>query len=234
MAVSVFVNFPGSAADADALRAAFVGGPLPSLTSTPGLNFIETYQPVPEEIPAFSDGPGAPLLAEINLDSQDAAARLLAAPIIREVVDCGRLHAGQAAPATVDVFTPVHYSLPEHPEPPPRVARLSFVVRYYRPVADEQAFNDFYTTHHPPLLARFPAIRNVLCYLPLAIDLPDGLRSSGAFLGNEVVFDDVAALNHALSSEVLESVKADGRRFASFGRNTHHAMQREAVWCAND
>lgn len=229
MSTSVFLNFPGPATAADAVRSA-VDGPLHALTSAPGLVFIETYRPVAGDVPAFQDGPGAPLLVEFNLESPAAAGRLLESSALREAVTGGEAAADTTDSATVDVFTPVHYPVPGNDEPPPRTAPLSFVVRYYRPVADAAAFVDFYTTNHPPLLAQFPGIRNVLCYVPVGADLPDGLQSSGAFIGNEVVFDSVAALNQALNSAVLDLVKADGRRFAAFGSNTHHAMERDTVY----
>jgi hypothetical protein len=43
------------------------------------------------------------------------------------------------------------------------------------------------------------------------------------------VFDDLAALNRALESDVLPLLIADGKRFASFGSNGHHAMRRERI-----
>jgi len=230
MTSSVFLNFAGPASATEAVRAAFVDGPLQLLVATPGLRFIETYRPAANGVPAFEDGPGAPLLVELNLDARSDATRLLESTGFRDALACGKTAAASSGTATVDIFVPVHYPVPGNSELPPRAAPLSFVVRYFRPVADEADFVDFYTTNHPPLLARFPGIRNVLCYLPVAVELPEGVQSSGAFLGNEVVFDSLAALNEALASEVLDLVKADGRRFASFGSNTHHAMRRDCVY----
>ncbi len=88
----------------------------------------------------------------------------------------------------------------------------------------------FYTENHPPILATLPGIRNVLCYVPVEWSQPEHVEGSGAFLGNEVVFDDLDALNAALTSDVMPVLKADGARFAPFGYNTHHAMLREAVY----
>jgi hypothetical protein len=52
---------------------------------------------------------------------------------------------------------------------------------------------------------------------------------SSMILGNEVVFDDLDALNRALESDVMPVLRADGKRFAEFGFNTHHAMRRERI-----
>jgi hypothetical protein len=194
------------------------------------LRFIERYQPAAGAVPAFSDGAGPPLLVEMNFETLDDAAGVIGLSVCRDALALPRRVTGRSAEAAIDVFHAVHFPLPGHAEPPPRAAPLSFVVRYYRPVADEYAFAEFYTAHHPPLLARFPGIRNVLCYLPAGFRLPADMQSTGAFLGNEVVFDDLASLNRALASDVLPLLKADGRRFAPFGHNSHHAMLRTVLY----
>ena len=111
---------------------------------------------------------------------------------------------------------------------------MSFVVRYYGPNDDVAAFVRFYTEHHPLLLATFPGIRNVLCYLPLDWQSTGKVTDSRVILGNEVVFDDLAALKRALASDVLPRLQAEGRTFAKFGRSTHHAMQRERVYSGSE
>ncbi|MGI9344028.1 MAG: EthD family reductase [Gammaproteobacteria bacterium] len=234
MTTSAFLNFPGPASAADACHAAFVDGPLTMLTASAGLRFVETYRPAADDVPTFQDGPGLPLIVELNFDSLNDAKASIESAAFRAALTPDPSATGLLESATLDVFTPEHYAVPGHPEPPPRAAPLSFVVRYNRPVEDEAEFVDFYTRNHPPLLARFPRIRNVLCYRPVAIELPAGVSSSGAFLGNEVVFDSLGDLNQALASDVLDLVKADGRRFAAFGSNTHHAMERTRVYARSE
>lgn len=229
MAVSIFLNFAGSAGDPEALAAAFVAGPLPELQAATGLRFVETFRPAAGAVPEFGEDAGPALLAEINVDSLDDAERLLRSATLRDALRLSGSAARGETPATVDVFHAVHFPLPGHARPPPRTAPLSFVVRYYRPVKDEYAFANFYTSHHPLLLARFPGIRNVLCYLPTGLGLPAGIDPSGAFFGNEVVFDDLDSLNRALASDVLPQLRAEGKLFPSYGRNTHHAMLRNTV-----
>src|SRR5229473_1325944 len=51
--------------------------------------------------------------------------------------------------------------------PGPLTAPFSYVVRYHRPADDEAEFVSHYLADHPPLLAKLPEIRSVLCYLPL-------------------------------------------------------------------
>lgn len=109
-----------------------------------------------------------------------------------------------------------------------RTAPLSFMVRYYGPVTDPGAFVSHYVEHHPPILRRFPRIRNVFCYVPVDYDLP-GSRPDGVIVGNEVVFDSVEDLNAALASDVITELRADTAGFPVFGHNTHHAMFRRTV-----
>lgn len=225
MTLSVFLNYSASAGTGDALDSAFAGGPLQDLRGARGLHFIETYRAASGDVPEFREGSGPALLVEINLEGPDDAEALLGSAALRAA-----LMIGTAPAATVDVFHAVHFPLPGHARPPARTAPLSFVVRYYRPVKDEWAFANFYTSHHPLLLARFPGIRNVLCYLPTGLALPAGVTASGAFFGNEVVFDDLDSLNRALASDVLPQLRAEGRQFPSYGRSTHYPMLRRTVY----
>ena len=226
MSVSVFLSFDDAAGEAAARDDGFARAAREGLASAPGLRFIEVSQPAPDDVPAFDDGPPPALLAELNFDDAEDARALLESAALRDALAA----AGVTGGITADVFHAVHFPLPDRIKPPPRTAPLSFVVRYHRPVQNEAAFANFYTLHHPPLLAQFPGIRNVLCYLPTGIALPPDLPSSGAFFGNEVVFDDLDSLNRALASEVLPLLKADGKRFPAFGHSTHYAMLRRRVY----
>jgi uncharacterized protein (TIGR02118 family) len=109
----------------------------------------------------------------------------------------------------------------------PLSAPFSYSVRYHRPAEDEARFVSFYLTNHPPLLARLPDIRNVICYLPMHGFNPAGLPSANYMLGNEVVFDTIDAFNAAMASEQRRKLRADFARFPRFtGSNTHSPMSR--------
>jgi hypothetical protein len=109
----------------------------------------------------------------------------------------------------------------------PLRARFSYVVRYQLPAEDEAAFVTNYVATHPPTLARLPAIRNIICYFPLRLPNPAGLADPDYLIGNEVVFDDVAAFNHAMASPVRHELRAHFRQFPAFsGRNMHYPMIR--------
>jgi uncharacterized protein (TIGR02118 family) len=103
-------------------------------------------------------------------------------------------------------------------------------VRYHRPAEDEAAFIVNYVATHPPTLARLPGIRNIMCYFRLDRSNPAGLAKSSYMLGNEVVFDDVAAFNRAMASPVRQELRPHFRAFPPFfGANTHYPMRRRRL-----
>ncbi len=113
----------------------------------------------------------------------------------------------------------------------PLRAPVSYLVHYHRPAQDEARFIAHYVNVHPPVLGRFPGIRNVICYYPL---LPGGqwndptdIPHADLMLANEVVFDSLDDLNAALASEARRELRRDYHEFPPFsGRNTHYPMSR--------
>ena len=84
---------------------------------------------------------------------------------------------------------------------------------------------------HPPVLGKFPRIRNVMCYLPIAWTDPTGIASADYLLGNEVVFDSLEDLNAALASDVRHELREDYKSFPPFyGTNSHYAMRRQRLY----
>jgi hypothetical protein len=222
MTISIFLTYGDEATGGQPFEAGRITDSLSGIAGDPDLNFIDIYRRAGGEVPEFSEGSGPAMLVELNVSQPEQARNCLHSEPVQI--------AARAIPGTcaaVDVFEVRHYPVAGQQRPSSaRSAALSFVVRYYRPAPDEAAFISFYTEHHPLLLALLPGVRNVLCYLPVAVDLPAGLSGSGAFFGNEVVFDGLASLNRALASDVLPRLRAEGRQFPPYGHSTHHAMQR--------
>jgi hypothetical protein len=101
----------------------------------------------------------------------------------------------------------------------------SYLVHYPGEAKDLNLWNDFYITHHAPVMARFPGIREIeICTrLDWCGFLP--WPRVNHMQRNKVVFDDAAALTNALNSPVREEMRADYRQFPSFrGGNCHYAM----------
>ncbi len=100
------------------------------------------------------------------------------------------------------------------------------MVRYHKPAEDEAAFIRNYVDTHPPTLGKLPGIRAVMCYFPQA-SRRTGVQPADYMIGNEVVFDDVAAFNAAMQSQVRQELRRHFREFPPFtGRNTHFPMNR--------
>jgi hypothetical protein len=95
--------------------------------------------------------------------------------------------------------------------PAPLGAPFSYVVRYHRPAEDETKFVRHYVETHPPLLARLPGIRNVMCYLPLPWRHDGGASAADYMLGNEVVFDQSSP-----SAAMASPVRHDCARIRQF------------------
>jgi hypothetical protein len=176
--------------------------------------------------PLVDDGPGPLLIAMLAFANENAlgeavASAALAAPLAR--LPAGVRAAGEPMECR-------HYAVAGAAAPGPLRAPFSYVVRYHRPAQDEAAFIANYVATHPPTLARLPGIRNILCYFPLDRPNPAGLAKAGYMLGNEVVFDDVAAFNRAMASPVRRELRAHFRAFPPFsGANTHYPTRRTRV-----
>jgi len=104
-------------------------------------------------------------------------------------------------------------------------APVALVVHYYGPVDDAAAFASHYVAQHPPILARLPGVRDVLCYVPVAA-AHEGRSADPTVIRNEVRFDSMDALLASLRSPVLAELRADTKTFPRFGRSTHYPMLR--------
>ena len=109
---------------------------------------------------------------------------------------------------------------------PPGAPHCTYLVAYQGPAEDLNAWHAHYLASHPPIMARFPAIRQIeICtgldwvgFLPFA--------RAAHMQRNKVVFDDQDALTAALNSPVRHDMRADFADFPKFsGRVTHYPMR---------
>ena len=193
----------------------------------PELVSFDLYTPatVQAEDPYVQDGPAPAWLAMLAFPSLEALERatgakhfiVTLADLGKRVLTCTAMQRSDHPVAGVDAPAPLH-------------APFSYVVRYHRPAADEALFVRHYIETHPPLLARLPAIRNVICYLPLAWKHAAGVPPADYMLGNEVVFDHIDHFNEAMASKLRHELRAHFRQFPAFsGRNTHYPMARRRI-----
>jgi hypothetical protein len=201
----------------------------PALNHTGLAQSIEVYTPQTADDPYLHLGESVDKLLIVQADFADK----------------DKLEAAMANPRVADAFK----SMPDHGEfqlaaealtaqqhplqdgsISPRRAPLSFVVRYYRPIENTQAFTQYYVDHHPPIMANFPNIRNIFCYFPLEWKDANQLPHTNSFLGNEIVFDGIDDLNAALTSDTRHDLRADFHYFPPHeGTNSHHAMLRRVI-----
>ena len=119
--------------------------------------------------------------------------------------------------------------------PGPLRAEFSYVVRYHPPAEDAAHFIAHYLADHPPLMAKLPEIRSILCYLPVRGVTPNVLPPVDYVIGNEVAFDSVDAFNAAMASPARKEMRAHFLRFPPFsGRNTHFPMLRTRLNPSSD
>ena len=230
MNISVFVTIWVTGMSSTELGKHFLGEPLSLLKSNPEVVSVEFYKPEPGDVPVMDDIPAPTFIVQINFESAEQATALAESEIFKRLFTNKEAFASPAEKINLEILKPVHFDLPGYDVPPPRTAPLSFVVRYYGPVKDAGKFANYYMNNHPPILAKFPNIRNVLCYLPLDWGNMGEVKDDRLVIGNEVVFDDLKTFKEALESDILEEAQADNAKFESYGYSSHHAMHREIVY----
>jgi uncharacterized protein (TIGR02118 family) len=104
--------------------------------------------------------------------------------------------------------------------------RCTYLVSYEGEADDLNAWLTHYITHHPPLMAQLPGIRELEIYT--RVDYRTGLASprATAMQRNKVVFDDPLALSAALASPVRARMKRDFDSFPSYSGSTPHYPMR--------
>jgi len=231
MPVSFFFTIEGSLADSPAYEA-WVTTDLVPLIDQQGLaRQLEIYRPEPQRARGFREVPPA-LLIEIGYENTEAALRSLADPEMKNAFAMVPSGTGEL-PKNCDLFDVLHSPLPGSERPFERSAPLSVVVRYHRPAVSEKAFTDFYIANHPPVLARLPRVRNVLCYLPIRWVNNTGIPTSDCMIGNEAVFDNVDDLNAAMASDIGPELAEDFRRFPPFSGPSSHVVTRRSCLIRN-
>jgi uncharacterized protein (TIGR02118 family) len=113
---------------------------------------------------------------------------------------------------------------------PPGELPCTYLVAYEGKADDLNAWHTHYFRHHPPIMGRFPGIRQIEIYT--RIDWCGFLpwRRVEHMQRNKVVFDSPAALTAALNSPVRHEMRKDFAQFPSFsGPNTHYPMLTRTV-----
>ena len=197
-------------------------------TGLPGVSAVDAYVMATNRThdPFVAAEAGPLLLAMLHFNTAEQMLQAIAAPAFAQSLK--GLPQGVAVTGTP--FERRLYPVGGEAKPGPLTAPFSYVVRYHRPAEDEAEFVSHYIDGHPPLLARLPGIRSVLCYLPLDALTTPALPTSNVMIGNEVAFDSPEAFNAAMASPLRAEMRAHFHSFPKFtGRNTHYPMMRRRM-----
>jgi hypothetical protein len=222
------ISFTGGADQEDAVQAWANRDAASTWAALPGLTAVDLYQPLRDSThdPFNNDGPGPLLMAMLQFPTQEKLKAGLADARFRK--SFGGAPAG--ATITGTAFERRFYPVTGEPNPGPLRAPFSYVVRYHHPAENVEEFVTHYIADHPPILAKLPEIRSVLCYLPFVSGAASILPPADYMVGNEVVFDTPEAFNAAMASPVRLELRAHFKSFPKFtGKNTHYPMTRRQL-----
>ena len=220
MIISWFAMFRGEAISSEALTHLDT-----IIAGTPGLANALIYTPSSTSDPYLNDGP--PPALGLQLDFSDIADLEAACAPDGHLQALASIMPGAdvAEQAMLTRRFPVPDAQFRSAEP-----HCTYLVAYEGEAEDANVWLAYYIAHHPPIMARFPGIREIeICtridwcgFLPF--------RRVNYLQRNKVVFDSAEALTAALNSPVRHEMRADFKKFPPYnGANTHFPMLTRAV-----
>ena len=194
--------------------------------AAPGLQQGLIFTPSSTTDPYLDDGPPPQLALQLYFHDVAAMEAALAAD-----GHLRRLDVLAADGATQQAMLVRRYQVPDPTfRTPPGELPCSYLVAYEGAADDLPAWLAHYIADHPPIMARFPGIRQIEIYT--CIDWCGGLPwpRVAHMQRNKVVFDSPAALAAALNSPARHEMRAAFRRFPPFtGPITHFPMATTTV-----
>ncbi len=214
MSLALFLIFRHPAATVDGHELAAAGHRLAAL---PGLAEGLAMTPAATSDPYLDDGRPPPLALQLAFDAIENLEAALCGPA-QEIAATLTSLAG--AEITEQAMLTRRFPVPE-----PKHGACTYFTSYEGEADDANAWLSHYIAHHPPIMARFPAIRAIEIYTRIDWISGTGWARGSALQRNKVVFDDEQALAAALNSPVRHDMRADFARFPPFhGSNTHYPM----------
>jgi hypothetical protein len=108
-------------------------------------------------------------------------------------------------------------------ETPTGAPPCSYIVHYPGAANDLNAWLSYYLDHHPQIMRTFPGIREIGIYTRLDWVSFMPWERVDYMQRNKLVFDEPAALTHALFSPTIKTMRADYAQFPPFtGGNVHY------------
>ena len=208
-------------ADADLARLVDV------LKATPRIGKALVFTPASAHDPYLDDGPCPPLVVECYFpDIEALEAAITADGHLGAVARADLMPSLAGAKITQQAMLARDFPVPD-PVFRTTAGQLpcTYVVSYEGMAEDLNLWLSHYIGHHPPIMARFPGIREI--EISTRIDWCSGLPWPRVeyMQRNKTVFDSPEALNAALNSPVRDEMRADFRNFPPFsGKNSHYPM----------
>jgi uncharacterized protein (TIGR02118 family) len=230
MAVDYFIMFNGSGVDPIKFRDHYKRINGPALSSLPGAQVVLLHTPLPSHDPFLADKDPPLLLVQVKFDSKATADEALASAARQMMKDDFAGAPVKGGRIAHEILRVEPYATATAGPTDVVTAPVSYFVHYRRPADDEEKFLDYYRSHHPKILAKFPGLRSLALYLPLAWRNPMKIAYADHMLICQIAFDSAAALNAALASEVRQRLREDYYCFPKFtGPVSHYAMLRDQV-----
>lgn len=215
------LRHPGRLADADRDRFTAI------VRATPALRRALIHTPATTHDPYLDDGVPPALVAELHFDELPALEAALApGGHLQGLAAPGVAPSIAGAQGSQQAMLVRRFAVPEPgPRPAPGDTRCTYLVSYDGPADDLNAWLWHYIAHHPPIMAKFPGIREIeICSRVDWCGFLPWPRAS-CMQRNKVVFDDPAALTAALNSPVRDEMRRDFADFPKFtGAVLHFPM----------
>jgi uncharacterized protein (TIGR02118 family) len=205
------------------------------IAATPGLEKGLIHTPSRTSDPYLDDG--APPALALQLYFPDIAAMEAALTVdghLQALAAPDMLPSLAGAAVTQQAMLVRRFPVPEpRPESGADEPCCTYLVAYEGEAEDRAGWLAHYIAHHPPIMAKFPGIREIEIYTGLdwcgALPWPRVAHLQR----NKVVFDSPKALTTALNSPVRHEMRADFHKFPPYtGANTHYPMATVTVTAA--
>ena len=217
-----FLNFRAAAEPSEAERRAVAG----LLAATAGVVNALLHTPAATHDPYLNDGRPPSLVIQTYFDDLQALEAAFAGngPLQRLLE---LLPNQMNDDATQEAMAVRRYPVPDaNFQVPDGAPHCSYLVAYVGPAADLNLWLTHYIGHHPPIMAKFPGIRQI--EIASRIDWTGALpvQRLAHMQRNKVVFDSPEALTAALNSPARHELRADFHEFPAYeGGNTHFPMR---------
>jgi hypothetical protein len=196
------------------------------VAATPGLSYADLHTPTVTRDLYTEDGSSPPLALQLYFEALPALEAAIAAQGHLQPL-AGAWPSLAGARATQQVMYARQFPVDDGGS---RERRCSFLVHYPGPAADLNRWLNHYIAGHPPIMRRFPGIRQI--EILTRVDWIDAMPFARVehMQRNRVVFDTPEALTAALQSPVRHELRADFHRFPSFeGGSFHFPMISETI-----